>query len=168
MSKSFRRRRNLIDPRLQLKVGALFVISLGTVLVLFGALMYQGVMGLFEDSIIDMADLSNHIMSITMSRLLIAVGLGATLTMALAIVVTHRAAGPIYRMEKFLTAIQNGENPEAVHLRKDDAFQDFCALLNEVTKPLRSGDPATESEHEADDDAPATESKRERETSTTS
>lgn len=60
-----------------------------------------------------------------------------TLAFIAGVLVTFRIAGPIYRMEVFLRQILRGEKPADCRLRKGDALQDFCRLLNQATAPLR-------------------------------
>jgi hypothetical protein len=74
--------------------------------------------------------------------------LGATLAVSLAIVIpvtlvvavllTFKVAGPLYRFRVFLNQVKRGERPEDCRIRKSDELQDFCELLNEATAPLRS------------------------------
>jgi signal peptidase II len=63
------------------------------------------------------------------------------ITFVVGILTTHRFAGPIYRFERFLREVQRGERPRDCTLRNGDELKDFCALLNEVTAPLRHADP---------------------------
>ncbi|MCX6639786.1 MAG: hypothetical protein NTW14_04805 [bacterium] len=53
-----------------------------------------------------------------------------TLSALIMIRVTHRVAGQMYRFESELDHIIEGQNPRAVHTRKDDYFHDFEAVLN--------------------------------------
>ena len=90
----------------------------------------------------------------------------ATLWMSFAIVLpicivigvltTFRIAGPIYRFSKFLEQVREGRHPERCVLRKTDELQDLCALLNDVTAPLRSQmrSQAERSAPEAEESAP--------------
>lgn len=50
--------------------------------------------------------------------------------------VTHRIAGPLYRMEQHLDAISRGERPGPCKIRKDDRLQGFCESLNRAILEL--------------------------------
>ncbi len=52
------------------------------------------------------------------------------------IVYSHKLAGPIYRLEKSLIQIIEGERDFEVRLRKGDQFQKFEILLNKLIKKL--------------------------------
>lgn len=58
-------------------------------------------------------------------------------TWMVGILVTHRIAGPIYRFEVYLKQVLAGEARGDCRLRKGDELQDMCALINQVTAPLR-------------------------------
>ena len=56
--------------------------------------------------------------------------------------VTHRVAGPAYRIEQHLDAIANGANPEeACRLRTNDELQELSTAMNEAMSCL-AGAPA--------------------------
>ncbi len=52
------------------------------------------------------------------------------------IIYSHKLAGPIYRLEKSLIQIIEGERDFEVRLRKGDQFQKFEILLNKLIKKL--------------------------------
>jgi methyl-accepting chemotaxis protein len=58
------------------------------------------------------------------------------LMLIVGVLVTHRIAGPIYRMEKHLEALARGENPGECRIRKEDEFQELCERLNEAQRAL--------------------------------
>ena len=49
---------------------------------------------------------------------------------------SHRTVGPIYRFEKQLEALRNGDYSSRVHLRKRDEFENMEGLLNELGENL--------------------------------
>ncbi len=57
------------------------------------------------------------------------------------VIVTHRIAGPLYRLEQHLAAIAAGEDPGPCTLRKFDELGEFCETMNAAVERLRSGDP---------------------------
>ena len=144
-SPRFRRRRSVIRPTLQLKVSAIFVCVLVVTLALFAAQLHSATRNL---SVIDSQELQVVLGKIIMSKLLASLALGAALTIGVAVAVTFRIAGPIYRMHAFLTRVRDGQQREPCRLRKGDSFEDLCQIINEVTEPLRAADLAV------DDDGP--------------
>lgn len=57
---------------------------------------------------------------------------------------SHRIAGPIYRINEVLQALLRGEYPGSVRLRKGDHFHQTAELLERLSRQLagqREGDP---------------------------
>jgi methyl-accepting chemotaxis protein len=50
---------------------------------------------------------------------------------------SHRMAGPVYRMEKFIKKIAEGDLSGTVRLRKGDHFQSFATSINLMVECLR-------------------------------
>ena len=78
------------------------------------------------------------------------------LTLMVGVLSTFRIAGPLYRFEKFLLAVQNGENPGDFTLRSGDELKDLAALINSSTRPLRR-EGTEESTTDSDDRAASAE-----------
>ena len=53
------------------------------------------------------------------------------------LMISRRLSGPLYRFEKTLDEIGQGNLAQQVCLRKDDRLQDFAASLNSMTDGLR-------------------------------
>jgi len=58
---------------------------------------------------------------------------------AYTIVISHRIAGPIYRINEVLRKMIGGEFPDSVTFRKNDYFQETAALLETLSKRLAEG-----------------------------
>lgn len=59
---------------------------------------------------------------------------------AYTIVVSHRIAGPVYRINEVLRKMIRGEFPARVTFRKGDYFQETADLLETLSKTLSEGD----------------------------
>ncbi|MEM7305195.1 MAG: hypothetical protein AAF682_00925 [Planctomycetota bacterium] len=72
--------------------------------------------------------------------LLIVFGLSLTvllpLLFAFGLYMTFHIAGPIYRMQVFLSDVVRGEAKEPCKIRDSDQLQELCQLVNEATAPL--------------------------------
>ncbi len=51
---------------------------------------------------------------------------------------TNRIAGPIYRVEKQLKEILAGKDIHSIKIRKNDYFQDFVDVQNQILERLKS------------------------------
>ena len=131
-SPRFRRKRAVIRPALQIKVSLIFVSVMAVALVLFAAQVFHATRGLSGEELREVLD------DLLLSKLLASLALGAGLTIAVAIIVTFRIAGPVFRMRSFLNRVRDGEQTTPCTLRKGDAFGDLCQAINEATEPLRN------------------------------
>lgn len=57
------------------------------------------------------------------------------------VAITHKVAGPLHSMERYLRELRAGRAQAPCHLRKGDQLHEFCELLNEATAPLRAKAP---------------------------
>jgi hypothetical protein len=74
-------------------------------------------------------------------RLLVLVGFGAAfalLVVGYGIVLTHKIAGPLFKMRRYLGEIERGRLGKIFGLRKGDQLQDFFAALDRMHGALRA------------------------------
>ena len=72
---------------------------------------------------------------------LIALGVTAVLSIAAAfrmLLFSHKIAGPLYRLEKTVEAVQQGKLNLKVKLRSGDQLQDFAQAMDEMVQDLRT------------------------------
>lgn len=60
----------------------------------------------------------------------------APLMLVVGVLVTHRIAGPLHRIEQHLEALARGENPGECRIRKHDELQELCERINEAQRAL--------------------------------
>ena len=60
------------------------------------------------------------------------------LVVIIGLFLSHRMAGPVYRMEKTLTAMGNGDISARITLRKRDEFKSLADRINFVVDSMRS------------------------------
>ena len=53
------------------------------------------------------------------------------------IVVSHKVAGPVYRLEKVATKISRGDLPSYLRLRKNDELKDLSSAFNSVIENMQ-------------------------------
>ncbi len=64
------------------------------------------------------------------------------------VLVTHRIAGPVYRLERYLEGIARGEYEGPCKVRKGDELQELCDKLNRAVDRLRADGCLAESDEE--------------------
>jgi hypothetical protein len=57
---------------------------------------------------------------------------------------THRVAGPLFRLERHLEAVKAGQDPGELRLREEDQLQGLAELVNEALAAARQGAPQTD------------------------
>lgn len=137
MAQTYKRRKKLIKPGLQLRMSGVFVgltaLMLGLQLVLMTAELHQVANKLPSDG----AALLEESNGIVLKLLLVSAAIFLPLTLLVGILSTFRIAGPLYRFQRFLEAVRDGESPEDFRLRDKDELHDLAALLNDATRPMR-------------------------------
>lgn len=72
--------------------------------------------------------------------MLVTLGLLVPVMTLVGILITHRIAGPAYRMRMHLEAIETtGEIPGPCKIRKGDELQELCSLLNQAIEVVAQG-----------------------------
>jgi len=60
------------------------------------------------------------------------------LTFAISIFISHRIAGPLYKLNMFFAKAKNGELREELYFRKSDHFQEIAGAFNEMMREVGS------------------------------
>jgi hypothetical protein len=134
-----RRRTFLVDRRFQLKYTMIIVLVGVTVSVLLGYFMYRLTL---ENTKILMLDpeLQEKVSMFDTTVFFYFIGfmvLMASFLFILGIVITHRVAGPIFIVSRFLRQISDNLVPPARQLRKRDEFQEFFDTYTAMVDSLR-------------------------------
>ena len=91
----------------------------------------------FENSRLSIKSTASVILPVILYTNLITLGLVSLATIIVTLFVSHRIAGPLYRLEKELHAIGQGELNRKISLRKKDQVTALARSLNEATDRLR-------------------------------
>lgn len=80
---------------------------------------------------------------IEMNRLLlvrfsVVLGAGIFLSILITLFISHRIAGPMYRLEKILGEIAGGRLPRKANLRKKDEFKELASAINSAIGRLET------------------------------
>ncbi len=61
----------------------------------------------------------------------------ACVIIACSIVLTHHIAGPLYRLEKKLQKLANGEDVDYIQIRKNDELKGLTSTINDLIRSLK-------------------------------
>ena len=139
------RKTYFVNPRLQLQlifaanVLALISVAMMTTLVFYNQShidSYMAILNLPKDHPFLVAAAQRHANFLYMCVLIGIVQFA--IFNATAIFVSHRIAGPLYRLERHLADVGSGKEPTDVKFRKGDLYQHLAEACNKVMARLRN------------------------------
>jgi len=138
--KQYRRRQFIIKKKFQLRyIGLILAVMLFSGIVSGYTIYYNSwmLLGSKLANIYPQARLVDIFNTVNI-RLAIAMFFVTMLCAGIAIIASHRIAGPVYRMIKFLEELTKGDYTKRVTLRKNDELQDMAEAINKLVEKLES------------------------------
>jgi len=140
----FKRKKKLINSSLQLKMIAVFMGIAATTSLFQVVLLNSALTGIAKD-LPEAGDLLlRELPKIMLTNVGLTVGVLVPLMFAIGLLITHRIAGPAYRMQQYCKALARGEELGPCRIRKDDELWDLCDALNDAVDTLRAQAAATQ------------------------
>ena len=133
-----KRKRKLIEPRLQLRFFVLFLVTVGLAASMQTIVLSYVLGNIARDLPADGLRMTEAIPGALQASFFFTLALLTPLTLALGIHQTFRVVGPLHRIRIFLRSIVEGEEPGACQIRAGDDLQDLCALLNDAVERLQA------------------------------
>jgi len=141
MSQIRRRKQYFIKPGFQSRLTAIFILIVIIVANIVGALVYGFSVEKLESNLVEEAKLpvdSKQLGQALLPGVIIAELISIFVVAFICIFVTHTIAGPVYRMEKVVRNIGEGDLTHFIKLRPKDELKDLADAMNEMTMGLRS------------------------------
>ncbi len=91
----------------------------------------------FENLRLTVKSTSDYILPILIYSSITAVILVSLATIAIVLFISHRIAGPLYRLERSITDMGNGDLTVNTHLRQADEIKVLADVLNKTVKDIR-------------------------------
>jgi methyl-accepting chemotaxis protein len=139
--RAFFQRRYLIDRRFQFKYTAMVVLISSALFAFFGYKLYRGELARTEILQIQNMDVRNLVATQDTNILYYLIGfflLQAASLVILGILITHRIAGPVHRVQKYLEeAAKGGELKPLDKVRSRDEFHEFFDSLSAFVERFR-------------------------------
>jgi hypothetical protein len=131
------RRDRLVRPRLQLRLILAFL-GVATLALVFQFVLFATVLSsISADLPSDGQVLLERSTGVSVTILLISLGVLLPLSFFVGVLVTFRVAGPLYRFERHLETIAAGKDPGVCRIRKGDELHDFCTTFNAALDRMR-------------------------------
>lgn len=134
---SFRRRRQLIKPRLQLRFGLIFTGLTVLSLTLQGLLFSSMVVGVAERMPAGGEYLLDLLPGMMMRSVLFSLALAVPMTVLVGVHSTFPIIGPVHRFESYLRGVIAGDQLGPCKIRQGDDLGELCDLINQATEPVR-------------------------------
>lgn len=150
------RSKKLVNSRLQLRMSAVFLAVACSSALFQVVVLNWSLLRFARDLGADAERIFESMPGLLMTNLGLTFLLLVPAMMFFGIQVTHRIAGPIYRLERFLDGIIEGTETGRCRIRDTDELHDLCDKLNRAVDALREreqaargGDEAVEQESQA-------------------
>jgi len=141
-----RRKRYLIKKKLQFKYLLFTLLAMFIPTVVFGGALYylvwQTIASEFAIPEILAENLIPALNRVNM-MLLISLPLVFLLMLIFSVFISHKIAGPVYRLEKELVEIANGDYSRRIKFRSDDELQEIADNINKLLENLCKSMPQT-------------------------
>lgn len=137
-----RRRQYLIDKKFQTKFIVKFASLVIIAAAISGAIVYMmarsTVTTSFENSRLVIKSTADFILpSVLLSGAVVIISIGLA-TIAVALIASHRIAGPLYRLEKDIKEVSGGNLQMKFSLRKSDEMKSLANGLNVMVEALKN------------------------------
>ena len=131
------RRRKLPQPQFQLRMSGAFAGLCTLAMVVHTLVMGVALLRLSARMEPGGAQLFQALPTLLFTSLLLSMVVVLPCLVFLGVGLLFRVAGPLYRMERHLAEVRDGEWPEPCKIRKGDSLQEFCSLLNQSLEAAR-------------------------------
>lgn len=152
---TYKRRKKLINKRLQLKMIGVFT-AIGGVCALFQIVLVNfSLLEVAKNAPAGGDQILHEARSMMFTNVAWTLGALVPLMVCVGLVVTHRVAGPAYRMTQHCKAIAEGAPVTTCKIREGDELGDLCDALNAAMARISGGVSGEAAAGTADDMTPA-------------
>ena len=136
----YRRKQYLVAKRFQLKYAGLILLLVLLTGILCSYVVYYTAILLLGDKLANVYPQGRLVSIVNMVnfRILLSLLIVAPFVVMIGIYASHRIAGPIYRIEKFLDSMAAGEFTSALTLRKNDELINLANGINRLTDSIKT------------------------------
>lgn len=137
--KKFKRKQYLVAKKFQLKYVGLILLLMFLTACMCSYIVYYTSMLLMGEKLADVYPQGRlvHIVKIVNFRILLSLIFVTPLVALIGIFASHRIAGPIYRMEKFMSGVASGNLTSRITLRSKDELITLADGVNNIVDSLR-------------------------------
>jgi methyl-accepting chemotaxis protein len=139
-SATYKRTQYFIAKKFQLRYVGLILLLVSLTAIMCSYVIYYTMMLTMGDKLANVYPQGRLISIVNMVnlRILLTMLLVAPLVVVIGIYASHRIAGPIYRIEKFLASLAGGDLSLPLTLRKNDELVSLAGGINSVVESLKT------------------------------
>ncbi|MFA4842836.1 MAG: methyl-accepting chemotaxis protein [Candidatus Omnitrophota bacterium] len=138
--KKIRRRIYLIQTKFQLKYTGIILVSMFIAAWITGSTVYYTGWLLMGEKLANVYPQGRlvSIMRVIDLTLILRLLLLTPLVALLSIFISHKIAGPLYRVERFIKGVARGDLSSKLRLRKGDELQELAEAINDMTDDIKN------------------------------
>ncbi len=138
--KPYRRKHYIVRKKFQLKYVGLIVAAVLLSVLISGYTIYYNSWVLLGSKLANVypQGMLMQIFRSVNTRLVVTMVFVTMLCAGIGILASHRIAGPVFHMIRFLGSVTNGDYSKRLHLRKKDELQDLAEAINKLVDKLES------------------------------
>lgn len=137
-----RRRIRIVKMEFQrnfiLKFCAIIIFAALIIAAIVYALSISSTTTVFENSRLTIKSTADFILPLLILSCLAAIIGAGAVTIIVTLFISHRIAGPLYRLEKDIAEVNNGNLNVEIRVRKKDELQELAKSLNQMLKSIRN------------------------------
>jgi len=142
-TKTYKRRNYFIDREFQAKFILKFcaLVALGgllTIVVLYFLAMKSTTVSIVDSRVVARTT-ADFILPILIQTVFIVMIIVSMATVIVTLFVSHKIAGPLFRLKKTMQALQEGNFSSDFHIRDLDQLQELADVVNSMIKKVRDG-----------------------------
>jgi methyl-accepting chemotaxis protein len=121
-----------------LKFCAIIIFAALIIAAIVYALSISSTTTVFENSRLTIKSTADFILPLLILSCLAAIIGAGAVTIIVTLFISHRIAGPLYRLEKDIAEVNNGNLNVEIRVRKKDELQELAKSLNQMLKSIRN------------------------------
>ena len=136
---TYRRTQYLVAKRFQLKYAGMILLLVSLTAVMCSYVIYYTMMLTMGDKLANVYPQGRLISIVNMVnfRILLSMLLVSPIVVMIGIYASHKIAGPIYRIEKFLGSMADGDLSRPLTLRRNDELMNLAGGINKVVDSIK-------------------------------
>jgi methyl-accepting chemotaxis protein len=137
---AYKRKQYIVAPQFQLRYVGLILMLVFLTGILCAYVVYYTSMILLGDKLANVYPQGRLISTVNMvnMRILLSLILITPLVVVIGIYASHKIAGPIYRIEKYLNGMANGDISMPLTLRKNDELTSLADGINRLAESMKT------------------------------